>query len=319
MWDRIRRNYRRLVAFMLIVVMVATNMGGNLTTVFAAGESESALFLVDGGELRRAIREAEEQGEVFKFSSLQLAASRKSIKNKYEKLLGTKEGKVYELDLDIDANYAPEGTAVQVFYNAGTKDVVFLFQNESEMVVDYRINIDGYEIEEVTVNPNSNNIEDEDASFAENYEAADMINDVADKPQAETVGSKETEEAEGDAAVAGPEEGTDGSDEIGSPEENAGESLEGNESAGSEETGESEEPETEEPTNGDSETENTEEEPESEPKRSRRPKGRLRPKPNRRPKRKQRKRITQTENFWGCPAMRRLWLLFPWMSWGKKN
>ena len=49
MWKQIRRNYRRLIAFMLTVAMVATNVGGNLGTVFAAGESENALFLVPGG------------------------------------------------------------------------------------------------------------------------------------------------------------------------------------------------------------------------------------------------------------------------------
>ena len=208
MWNQIRRNYRRLIAFMLTVAMVSTNVGGNLSTVFAAGESENALFLVDGGELRKAIREAEDEGEVFKLSSLQLAAARKSIKNKYEKLLGTKEGKVYELDLDIDGSYAPEGTSVQAFYNAGTKDVIFLFENESEMVVDYRVNIDGYETKGVTVNPNTKNIEDEDAAYAENYEAADMINDVADQPKAEVVAPKDKETAE---AGEGGETTADGS------------------------------------------------------------------------------------------------------------
>ncbi|NBH74296.1 hypothetical protein D3Z51_20395, partial [Clostridiaceae bacterium] len=206
------------------------NVGGNLGTVFAAGESENALFLVDGGELRKAIREAEEQGEVFKLSSLQLAASRKSIKNKYEKLLGTKEGKVYELDLDIDSSYAPEGASVQVFYNAGTKDVVFLFENESEMVVDYRVNIDGYETKGVTVNPNTKNIEDEDAAYAENYEASDMINDVADQPKAEVVGDKETAGAEEGTKA---EEDTAGTEDAGEPEEATGESGESSAADGS--------------------------------------------------------------------------------------
>ncbi len=242
MWNQIRRNYRRLIAFMLTLAMVATNVGGNLGTVFAAGESENALFLVDGGELRKAIREAEEQGEVFKLSSLQLAASRKSIKNKYEKLLGTKEGKVYELDLDIDSSYAPEGASVQVFYNAGTKDVVFLFENESEMVVDYRVNIDGYETKGVTVNPNTKNIEDEDAAYAENYEASDMINDVADQPKAEVVGDKETAGAEEGTKA---EEDTAGTEDAGEPEEATGESGESSAADGSGE--EATEAETQEP------------------------------------------------------------------------
>ncbi len=239
MWNQIRRNYRRLIAFMLTVAMVSTNVGGNLSTVFAAGESENALFLVDGGELRKAIREAEEEGEVFKLSSLQLAAARKSIKNKYEKLLGTKEGKVYELDLDIDGSYAPEGTSVQVFYNAGTKDVIFLFENESEMVVDYRVNIDGYETKGVTVNPNTKNIEDEDAAYAENYEAADMINDVADQPKAEEVAPKDEETAEagegGETTADGSQEGTEGAEDANRPENEADEVGSGSGAGGSEE------------------------------------------------------------------------------------
>ena len=72
MWKRIQRNYRRLVASLLTLVMVATNVGGNLGTVFASGETENALFLVDREELREAIQEAEEQGEVFDFSALHM-------------------------------------------------------------------------------------------------------------------------------------------------------------------------------------------------------------------------------------------------------
>ncbi len=282
MWKRIRRNYRRLIAFMLTVAMVATNAGGNLSAVYAAGESGSALFLVDGGELRRAIREAEEQGEVFKLSSLRLAAARKSIKNKYEELLGTKEGKVYELDLEIDHSYAPEGTDVQVFYNAGTQDVVFLFLNESEMVVDYRVNIDGYETEDVTVNPNTKNIEDdEEARFAENYEASDMINDVVDKPKAEVVDSKETTAADESAGetVTEPEAGADASEDADAledtevsedadaskePEEGTDVSEESEETTAEPEGSEETEAEESEETEAEPETEAEAEEPEEE-------------------------------------------------------
>ena len=191
MWKKFRRNYRRLVAFLLTAVIVGTNVCGNVGVAFAAGMSESALFLVDGEELREAIQEAKEHREVFSFSKLELAAARKSIRNKYEKLLGKKDGEVYELDLEVDDSYAPEGAAVQVFYHAGTEDVVFLFLNETDMEVEYRVNIDGYETEPVTVKPNTFNIEEEDASFGENYEAADMIDDVKTAPKAEVVETKE--------------------------------------------------------------------------------------------------------------------------------
>ena len=159
MWKGVCKNYRRLVAFLLITVMVCTNAGGKLGTVFAAGENVNALFLLDSGELHEAIQEAKEQGEKFDFTSLELAASKKSIKNQYEKILGTKKGTVYQLDVDVDTSYAPGGTAVQVFYHAGTEEVIFLFLNESGLVVDYRVNISGYETEPVTVKPNTANME----------------------------------------------------------------------------------------------------------------------------------------------------------------
>ena len=87
MWKTIRKNYRRLIASLLTMALVITNAGGNLGTIFAAGETENALFLLEGRELREAIQEAREQGEVFDFSTLRLAAKRKSIKTRYEKLL----------------------------------------------------------------------------------------------------------------------------------------------------------------------------------------------------------------------------------------
>lgn len=250
MWKEIRRNYRRLVASLLTMVMVATNVGGNLGTVFAAGETESALFLVEGKALRDAVREAVEQGETFSFSSLELAARKKSIRNKYEELLGKKKGKVYELDLDIDSSYAPEGTSLQVFYQEGTKDVIFLFLNESDLVVDYRVNIDGYETKPVTVNPNTANIDEEMEGlpgYAENYEAADMIDDVVEKPKAEVLTPQETESADGNPGEPEdstlPAEGeTEGEGSIQEPEE----SDAGNEAAKPGETEEAKPDEAEE-------------------------------------------------------------------------
>ncbi len=212
MWKTIRKNYRRLIASLLTMAMVVTNAGGNLGTIFAAGETENALFLVEGEELKEAIREAREQGEVFDFSELHLAAKRKSIKTRYEKLLGKKEGAVYALNLEIDDSYAPEGTELQVFYNAGTEDVIFLFLNGSDMVVDYRVNIDGYETEPVRVNPNTASIEadgGEAPSYAENYEAADMIDDEAKKLGAEVLNPEETTGAAEEETGAAGEEGKD--------------------------------------------------------------------------------------------------------------
>ena len=164
MLRKLRKNYRRLVAFMLTIAMTFTNVGTNLNVAFAAGEEQEALFLVDGSELREAIQDALDSGETFAFSSLELKAKSKSLKTSYEKLIGGKNGKVYQLDVDVDERYAPEGTSVEVFYNAGTEDVVFLFINESDMVVKFRANVDGYETARVTINPNAANVDDPDAS-----------------------------------------------------------------------------------------------------------------------------------------------------------
>lgn len=180
----IRHEYKRIVAFMLTVAMVVTNFGTNLTVAFAAGEEESSLFLLNSSELEDAISAALESGDVFDFSSLELKAKQKSLKTSYEKLIGSKAGKVYQLDVDIDSSYATEHTDLQVFYNAGTDDVVFLFINESDMAVTFRANVSGYETARVTVNPNTTNIEDaEGVENAEDYSGTTMVDDEK-KPQA---------------------------------------------------------------------------------------------------------------------------------------
>ena len=96
----IRHEYKRIVAFMLTVAMVVTNFGTNLTVAFAAGEEESSLFLLNSSELEDAISTALESGDVFDFSSLELKAKQKSLKTSYEKLIGSKAGKVYQLDVE---------------------------------------------------------------------------------------------------------------------------------------------------------------------------------------------------------------------------
>lgn len=202
----IRHEYKRIVAFMLTVAMVVTNFGTNLTVAFAAGEETSSLFLLDSSELKDAISTALESGEVFDFSSLELKAKQKSLKTSYEKLIGSKAGEVYQLDVDVDSSYASENTDLQVFYNAGTDSVVFLFINESDMAVTFRANVSGYETARVTVNPNTSNIEDaEGVENAEDYSNTTMVDDEKKakaevvKPEGETSesdenGSDETEE-----------------------------------------------------------------------------------------------------------------------------
>ena len=241
------------MAFMLTVAMVVTNFGTNLTVAFAAGEEESSLFLLNSSELEDAISAALESGDVFDFSSLELKAKQKSLKTSYEKLIGSKAGKVYQLDVDIDSSYATEHTDLQVFYNAGTDDVVFLFINESDMAVTFRANVSGYETARVTVNPNTTNIEDaEGVENAEDYSGTTMVDDEK-KPQAEVVkpegetsesesASDETEAAETEADVTESENAS----ENGEAEETTGaEEAAETETSAAEETEAETEPETE--------------------------------------------------------------------------
>ena len=239
----IRHEYKRIVAFMLTVAMVVTNFGTNLTVAFAAGEEESSLFLLNSSELEDAISTALESGDVFDFSSLELKAKQKSLKTSYEKLIGSKAGKVYQLDVDIDSSYATEHTDLQVFYNAGTDDVVFLFINESDMAVTFRANVSGYETARVTVNPNTTNIEDaEGVENAEDYSGTTMVDDEK-KPQAEVV-KPEGETSESESASDENEAAETEADVTES--ENASENGEAEETTGAEEAAETETSATEE-------------------------------------------------------------------------
>lgn len=227
-----------------------TNFGTNLTVAFAAGEEESSLFLLNSSELEDAISAALESGDVFDFSSLELKAKQKSLKTSYEKLIGSKAGKVYQLDVDIDSSYATEHTDLQVFYNAGTDDVVFLFINESDMAVTFRANVSGYETARVTVNPNTTNIEDaEGVENAEDYSGTTMVDDEK-KPQAEVV-KPEGETSESESA-------SDETEADVTESENASENGEAEETTGAEEAAEtetSEAAETEAETEPETETE----------------------------------------------------------------
>ena len=230
----LRHEYKRIVAFMLTVAMVVTNFGTNLTVAFAAGEEESSLFLLNSSELEDAISAALESGDVFDFSSLELKAKQKSLKTSYEKLIGSKAGKVYQLDVDVDSTYATENTDLQVFYNAGTDSVVFLFINQSDMAVTFRANVSGYETARVTVNPNTTNIEDaEGVENAEDYSGTTMVDDEK-KPQAEVVKPEDetsesesaSDETEADVTESGEAEETTGAEGTAETETSAAEETE---------------------------------------------------------------------------------------------
>ena len=126
MLRKIRRNYKRLVAFLLSAAMIITNVGGNAGTVLAAEsqeERESSIFMVDGQEILEAVGELGDQEALDKEALEELgpALGQKGAIKKYEKLFLPEEGKVYELTLKIDLDLALEGTALLVFYKTKTK------------------------------------------------------------------------------------------------------------------------------------------------------------------------------------------------------
>lgn len=158
MLKEIRKNYRRLIAFLLSAAMIITNVGGNAGTVFAAEEREVSLFMADGQNILEAVSGVKDQEPFSRedLDEMELDAKQKSAVKKFEKLLLPEDGKVYELELEIDSDFAVEGTDLRVFYCAKTEEVIFLFLNESSQAVDCCVNIDGYETKLVTVGANAN-------------------------------------------------------------------------------------------------------------------------------------------------------------------
>ncbi len=158
MLKEIRKNYKRLVAFLLSITMIIMNMGGNAITAFAGEEREISLFMAEGEKILEAAAHLQDQEEFTKedLEEMGLDAPQKGAVKKFEKLFLPEEGKVYELDLEIDNELAAEGTDLRVFYCTGTEEIIFLFLNESSQAVDCCVNIDGYETKLVTVGSNSN-------------------------------------------------------------------------------------------------------------------------------------------------------------------
>lgn len=205
MLRKIRRNYRRLTAFVLSVAMIISNVSANVGTAFAAEKKEEleiALFMLDGKEILEAVRNLENQEE-FDLEDLELEAAKKSVGKDYEELLNPEKGKVYELALTVDEEMAPEDTELLTLYRAETEEVVFLFVNESREAFDFCVNIDGYETKLVTVNANSVNVNDDEKATdgkaadgkAEDGKAADK--EATDKTDGEAQKADENKAAEG--------------------------------------------------------------------------------------------------------------------------
>ena len=160
--NMVQKNYKRALACLLTLAMTLTNVGTDLSVAFAAKEQAQALFQLDGGDLQAAIRDAEASGEAIDGASLQMTGSA-ALEDSYKELLGGNGASVYELDAEVDDSGAPDGTALQIYYNADTDSVIFLFINDSENPVEFRANVDGYETARVIVDAASADDEDADA------------------------------------------------------------------------------------------------------------------------------------------------------------
>ncbi len=161
---KVRNGGRRLMAFVLSMVLVIANIGANTGTVSAAEKKEEpkiALFMLDGREILDAIQDLDSQGS-FELEDLELGSAQRSVKKVYEKLLAPEKGEVYELALAVDDRLAPEDTQLVALYRTATEDVVFLFVNESSEPCQFCVNIDGYETELVKVDPSGVYVEGEE-------------------------------------------------------------------------------------------------------------------------------------------------------------
>ena len=266
MMRELRRNYRRVIAFILTAVMTFTNIGTNLNVAFAAGgggiREESSLFILDGSELLEAVQNAEENEEVFDFSSLNLKTDSKKTLNAYRELLkGTKSAPVYELDVEADSDYATPDTDLKVFYHSGDKKVVFLFINESDAIVNFCVDVDSYRTPAIEVKPNTANVELEgvDAGDTKDFSDAALCDDVK-----ETLGAvvlNPTAEESGEAQEESSLEETSEMEETSEEQETgeAEETLESEEESAEESAEEAETPAEETVKESEQESEDTEE------------------------------------------------------------
>ena len=205
MMSKLRKKTRRLISFVLTMVMIITNVAANMTVAFASDLKEEALFMIDVDDLALALQDARESGEDFDYDSIELAAKNKSAAEQYERLL--KEGSVYQLNVSIDDFSVPYGASLQVFYNEKTDDVIFLFINESDMIINFRVDIGGYATEFVKVRPNTVAEEWEDSGWDDFAADEDDVWEEESTTQAnvetgEDVTSNETADQENEAEPA---------------------------------------------------------------------------------------------------------------------
>ncbi len=163
---------KRVTAGVLTAAMVLTNALGSAGTAFASGRPKNtqSLFLVESGAIQESLAQARRSGDTFDYESLAVTGE-DSAAERYAQLLGGDD--VYELNVNADATYAAADTGMRVFYNEGSNRLVFLFLNAGDAPVDFRVNIDGYEAEALTVEPGSANVKEAESESAEENGSAE--------------------------------------------------------------------------------------------------------------------------------------------------
>ena len=128
---------KRLLAFLLAMAMILTNVGADMTTALAASSSESVTFTMSGSQLVKAIDEAIADGNEVTAEDLDFTNGKIA---EFEKLFFG-EGKIYEVFPDpeggsMDAELRvfvrlPED-ADDMYMVTGDEEIIFLYVNNGE-------------------------------------------------------------------------------------------------------------------------------------------------------------------------------------------
>ena len=145
------RDAKRFLAKLLAFAMVLGNVfNGSVVAVAAErGESATAVFTMTGEDLQNAVESAKESGSPVSFDDMGLSGS-ETLLAEYRKVLG--EGEVYQ----IQAGYTTESldeAELTLYYNAGSDELIFFYENNDIVPVSFRTVVDGYATEALSVRP----------------------------------------------------------------------------------------------------------------------------------------------------------------------
>ena len=128
---------KRLLAFLLAMAMILTNVGADMNTALAASSSESVTFTMSGSQLVKAIDEAIASGNEVTAEDLDFTNGKIA---EFEKLFFG-EGKIYEAFPDPDGGSMdaelrvfvrlPED-ADDMYMVTGDEEIIFLYVNNGE-------------------------------------------------------------------------------------------------------------------------------------------------------------------------------------------